>query len=235
MKIQRQTQMDDTTMVSANLSTNCLAAAIKSSLLTMALLFIFMAASSANAQSTQASFIRFVLTQERVTVPVNSVNSIVITNNVNLSGGCTNANFDVSGLPPGATAVLTDTNGNALVSTAMDTNLWLTINTANIAEGIYVFRLNAGGFDTNGLPVTNSIPFVLQAAHIWNGSLNASNGWSDASSWLGGVPSVADDVVFADQGAQTNNFFGITGQSFTNSFVTVNTTIASLRFAQNRD
>jgi autotransporter-associated beta strand protein len=229
MKIQRLTPMGDTTMVSANSLTNHLMSVIKGSFL---MIVLFMAASSANAQSTQTSFIRFVLTQGRITVPVNSINSTVITNNVNLSGGCTNANFDVSGLPPGATAVLTDTNGNALVSTTRDTNLWLTINTANIPEGLYNFRLNAGGFDTNGLPVTNSIPFVLQAAHIWNGSLNTSNGWSDASSWLGGLPGASDDVVFADQGAQTNNFLATTGQSFTNSFVTVNTTVASLRFAQ---
>jgi autotransporter-associated beta strand protein len=183
---------------------------------------------SANAQS----FIRFNFTLERVTVPIGSNNSTVITNAVNLSGGATNANFDVSGLPSGASAVLTDTNLNPLLSTEQDTNLWLTLNTTNIPEGIYTFRLNAGGFDTNGLPVTNSIVFVLQAAHIWNGSLDVSNGWSSASSWLGGVPSASSDVVFTDLGAQTNNFSASTGASFTNSFVDVDTTIASLRFSQ---
>jgi autotransporter-associated beta strand protein len=180
---------------------------------------------SANAQS----FIRINLTQVRVTVPVGSTNSTVITNAVNLSGGATNANFDVSGLPSGAGAVLTDTNLNPLLSTEQDTNLLLTLNTTNIPEGIYTFRLNTGGFDTNGLPVTNSIIFVLQAAHIWNGSLNVSNGWSDAGSWLGGVPSSTSDVVFGDQGAQTNT---VNGTPFTNSFVDVDTTIASLRFSQ---
>jgi len=182
---------------------------------------------SANAQS----FIRFGFTLERVTVPIGpgSTNSTVITNSVNLSGGATNANFDVSGLFAGVGAVLTDTNLNSLLSTEQDTNLLLTLNTTNIPEGIYTFRLNAGGFDTNGLPVTNSVIFVLQAAHIWNGSLNVSNGWSDAGSWLGGVPSSSSDVVFGDQGAQTNIF---SGSSFTNSFVDVDTTIASLRFSQ---
>src|ERR1017187_3473083 len=183
---------------------------------------------SANAQS----FIRFNFTQERVTVPIGSTNSTVITNAVNLSGGATNANFDVSGLPSGASAVLTDPNLNPLLSTKQDTNLWLTLNTTNIPEGIYTFRLNAGGFDTNGLPVTNSLVFVLQAAHIWNGSLDVSNGWSSASSWLGGVPSASSDVVFTDLGAQTSNFSASTGASFTNSFVDVDTTIASLRFSQ---
>jgi autotransporter-associated beta strand protein len=180
---------------------------------------------SANAQS----FIRFNFTQERVTVPIGSINSTVITNAVNLSGGATNANFDVSGLPSGASAVLTDTNLNPLLSTEQDTNLLLTLNTTNIPEGIYTFRLNAGGFDTNGLPVTNSLVFVLQAAHIWNGTLDNTNVWSSAGSWLGGVPSSTSDVVFGDQGSQTNVVSGI---PFTNSFVDVDTTIASLRFSQ---
>ena len=192
--------------------------------------FVLLATLSANAQS----FIRFSLVQNWITVPagIGFTNSTVITNLVNLSGGCTNANFNVSGLPPGAGAALTDTNGNPRLSITDDTNLWLTVNTTNIPQGLYNFRLNAGGFDTNGLPVTNSIIFVLQAAHIWNGSMNVSNGWSDASSWLGGAPGPLDDVVFTDIGAQTNAFAGTTGQIFTNSFVTANTTIGSLRFAQ---
>ncbi len=194
----------------------------------LVLLFLVLAACSANAQS----FIRFTMSQVRITVPVNSINSTTITNAVNLSGGATNANFDVSGLPDGAGYVLTDTNGNALTSTTMDTNLWLTVNTTNIPEGIYNFRLNAGGFDTNGLPVTNSMIFVLQSAHLWNGSLDASNGWSSASSWSGGVPGAADDVIFTDTGAQTNNFSDTSRIPLTNSVVDVNTTIGSLRFAQ---
>ncbi|HEY1719301.1 MAG TPA: autotransporter-associated beta strand repeat-containing protein [Verrucomicrobiae bacterium] len=205
------------------------AVAVKQSVAGVLILFFFLLATfSASAQS----YIRFTLTQERVTVPIGSTNSTVITNNVDMAGGATNANFDVSGLPAGAGAVLTDTNGNALASTTMDTNLWLTINTTNIPEGTYVFRLNAGGFDTNGLPVTNSFPFVLQAAYVWNGSLNASNGWSDAGSWSGGVPGATDDVVFGDQGAQTNNFSAASGIPFTNSFVDTSMTIGSLRFSQ---
>ncbi len=191
----------------------------------LVLLCFLLSGFSADAQA----FIRINLTQERITVPVGSTNSTAITNAVNLSAGATNANFDVSGLPAGASAVLTDTNLNPLLSTSQDTNLVLTLNTTNIPEGIYLFRLNAGGFDTNGLPVTNSLVFVLQAAHIWNGSLNVSNGWSDAGSWLGGVPSSTSDVVFGDQGAQTNI---VTGTPITNSVVDVNTTIASLRFSQ---
>lgn len=190
--------------------------------------------SSANAQQT--SFIRFTLGQNRVTVPLGVTNTTTITNFVDLGGGCTNASFDVSGLPAGAGYVFTDTNGVPITppTLASTTNLWLTVFTTNIPEGLYVFNLDAGGTDTNGLPVTNSLPLYLQAAHVWNGALNTSNAWSTAGSWLTGTPGAANDVVFGDIGAQTNGF-AATGQSgipFTNSVADVSTTISSLRFAQ---
>jgi autotransporter-associated beta strand protein len=191
-------------------------------------LFLFLGTSYAGAQAA----IRISTAQGRVTVPVNSGNSTTITNFINLLNGGASANFDVAGLPTGATAVLTDTNGNSLLSTTMDTNLWVTVNTTNVAEGIYIFTLDAGGLDTNGVPITNSFPFVLQVAHLWNGTLNNTNNWSSAGSWLGGVPGAADDVVFVDQGAQTNNFSTSTGIPFTNSYVDQTMTVASLRFAQ---
>src|SRR6266550_8331831 len=165
-------------------------------------LFLFLLA----ALPVQAQAIRFRIAQVRVTVPINSTNSTVITNLVNLAG-VTNASFDVSGLPSGAGAILTDTNLNLVTSVTSDTNLWLTVNTTNIAHGLYTFSLNGSGFDTNGVPVTNNIFLVLQAAHIWNGAdgaLGVSNAWSLATSWLGGVPGAASDVVFTDIGAQTN-------------------------------
>ena len=113
----------------------------------------------------QAQAIRFRIAQVRVTVPINSTNSTVITNLVNLAG-VTNASFDVSGLPSGASTILTDTNLNLVTSVTNDTNLWLTLNTTNIAHSLYTFSLNASGLDTNGVPVTNNIFLVLQAAHI---------------------------------------------------------------------
>src|ERR1051326_5282420 len=182
---------------------------------------------SANAQT-----IRFRAGQVRVTVPINSTNSTTITNQVNLSG-VTNADLSISGLPAGAGAALTDTNGTVVTSVISDSNLWLTVNTTNIAEGVYTFSVNASGFDTNGAPVTNYVLFVLQAAHLWkgaNGPLGVSNAWSTASSWLGGTPGAGNDVVFTDLDAQSNVF--PSGISFTNSFVDVNTTIGSLRFSQ---
>src|SRR5262249_25129401 len=149
----------------------------------------------------EAQTIRFRSGQVRVTVPVNSTDSTTFTNQVNLTG-VTNANFSFSGLPTGAAALLTDTNGASVVTVTTDTNLLVTVNTANIAEGIYTFSLNASGLDTNGLPVTNYVLYVLQAAHLWKGASNlvlgVSNAWSTASSWLGGVPAVGNDVVFTD-------------------------------------
>jgi autotransporter-associated beta strand protein len=198
-----------------------------------------LAGSSANAQA-----FRFQYPQVRVTVAVGSSNSTVIagfpiTNNtVILVNGASNANFSVSGLPAGASVVLTDGNANALTATTQSTNLLLTLNTTNVPEGVYLFTLNVGGFDTNDLPITNSMPFVLQSAHIWNGnglgaaSFGVSNNWANASSWQGGVPAAGDDVVFSDSGAQTNATYA-TGISFTNVGIDSSMTVASIRFAQN--
>src|SRR5690242_17655874 len=139
----------------------------------LAHIIITLAAGLLAVSSAQAQGIRFQFQQIRVTVPVNSTNTSQIVDNPNttttvvLVNGATNAIFDVSGLPAGASAVLTDVNGNPLPSTDQSTNLMITLNTTNIPEGTYLFSLNAGGTDTNGLPVTNSFPFVLQSAHIW--------------------------------------------------------------------
>lgn len=205
----------------------------------IALLFLA-AAVSAPAQSA----IRFQFAQVRVTVPVNSGNSTLVTgitptnNTVVLVSGCTNANFTVAGLPAGATAVLTDTNGVPLTSISNNnTPVWMMVNTTNVAEGVYNFTLTANGLDTNGLPVVNTMPFVLQVAHIWFGrglgaaSFGLSNNWSQAASWLGGVPGPTDDVVFGDYGAQTNAT-AATGIATTNIGVDTSMTVASIRFAQ---
>ena len=186
---------------------------------------------SALAQSSAA--VRFTFLQDRITVPLNSSNVTSITNTLQLVNAASNANFSVTGLPTGATAVLTDTNGNALLSTANNTNLVLTLDTTNVAEGVYNFSVNVAGIDTNGLSYSESVPYVLQVAYEWNGTLNTTLNWSSAANWLGGsIPTNVDDVVFTDTGAQTNSFSGTTGIPFTNSIVDTNFTIASLRFAQ---
>ena len=194
-----------------------------------------LAVPSAEAQNA----IRFVNTVVRVTVPVGTTNSMTITNQVVLVNGASNAFFDVSGLPAGASAVVTDTNGTPLSFITNSGAVWLTVNTTNIAEGLYNFNLNAGGVDTNGVPITNSMPFVLQSARVWKGGgpgaagFAVSNNVANGSSWIGGVvPGAGDDVVFADSGAQTNNL-GNSGISFTNIGIDANLTVASIRFAQN--
>jgi autotransporter-associated beta strand protein len=147
-------------------------------------------------------------------------------------------NVTVTGLPAGATYAIADTNGvvltNPIGGDTNNYNIWFHLNLylTNVAQGVYTFSLNAGGngATTPGLP-TNSIPFVLQVAHIWTGSFNVSNNWANASSWQGGAPGAADDVVLGDAGAQTNNSFS-SGIAFTNVGVDASTTVASLRFAQ---
>src|SRR6202008_2669718 len=46
----------------------------------------------------------------------------------------------------------------------------------------------------------------------------------------GGVPTATSDVVFGDTGAQTN--YAANGLAFTNIGIDVDTTVASIRFAQ---
>ena len=173
----------------------------------------------AMAGSALGQTVNFRAQRARVTVPLLSTNSTVITNQVDVADlGGVPVVFSVTGLPAGVGLTFTDTNGAPLLSTLEDTNLCVTLNTTNIAEGVYTFSLNGTG------GATNSILLVLQATHVWNGMLGAAGPWSATTNWLTGVPSASSDVVFADFGAQTN--------SFTNSIVDADTTIASLRFAQ---
>ena len=176
-------------------------------------------------------------------MPVNSTNTTILggayyTNNtVFLVNGASSASFDVSGLPAGASAAFTDGYGNPCPSTTQSTNLQIVLSTTNVPEGVYNFTLNIGGLDTNGLPVTNQFPFVLQAAHIWLGNgpgalgFGYSNNWANASNWLGGLPAATDDVVIADNGAQTNVAV-YTISATPNIGVDTSMTVASLRFAQ---
>jgi len=206
----------------------------------MAALVFLAAAGSASAQSG----IRFQYPQIRITTAVGSNLTTVVTgfpstnNTIVLANGATNANLTITGLPTGATAFLTDTNSNPLTAITATTPVWMVVNITNVAEGTYAFNLNASGLDTNGLPVSNVMPFVLQVAHIWNGnglgsvSFGVSNNWSAATSWQGGVPTATDDVVFGDYGAQTNNTAS-TGIPFNNIGIDTSMTVASLRFAQN--
>ena len=189
----------------------------------------------------------------RVTVPLNYSGVVELTNLIRIYtnnmtvGGDGFYHIDpvavtVTNLPAGATFSVSDLFGNPRTIIDGDTNnirtnLVINLTLNNVAQGIYTFYLvltNSTG--TNTLPA-NKLPFVLQVAHIWNGSgsmeasFNVSNNWANASSWLGGVPGANDDVVFGDVGAQTNTTF-TTGISFTNASIDSSVTIASLRFAQ---
>ncbi|GEM_PF-832036 len=165
--------------------------------------------------------------QFRVTVPIGSTDTTVISNIlVDVSGISMPVEVNVTGLPAGAGYTLTTSDGTPFTSTSDDTNIVLTVYTTNITAGIHTFYLNATG------GATRTIPLEIQSAHIWNGSLNVSNNWNSASSWLGGIPTSTGDVVFGTRGGQTNNSFP-SGISFTNIGLDASTTIGSLRFSQN--
>jgi hypothetical protein len=174
--------------------------------------------------------------QPRTTVPLNSTVSTLISNQVTLSG-VTNVDLNVSG-------VLSIAGGGceAILSTNSRTNsgpVFITLNTTNVSQGLYTFSLNASGLDTNGVPRTNHLLFILQAGFVWNGTNNAALGgagsWSDSTKWLGGAaPGPGDDVIFTDRGGQTNSVVSTPAITnlLVNSVVTVNTTVGSLRFSQ---
>ncbi len=208
----------------------------------LAILAFFQMAAMGHAQS---SAISFQFPQVRVTVPVATTNTVTLTglnftnDSVVLLNGATNAIFDVAGLPAGVGVALTDNNNNPLASVSGSTPVWVVVNATNVPEGVYNFTLDAHGTDTNGLPVTNSIPFVLQSAYIWQGGGLGASGfgtnynWTNAASWIEGVvPGATDDVVFADAGAQTNNTYA-SGIPFTNILISSSVSAGSIRFAQN--
>ena len=183
---------------------------------------------SFTTSSTFAQTMRFKQPQVRVTVPLNSSLSTTITNQVTLTGVSNAVNLDITGLPTGATYTLSTnaiTNSNPLT---------ITLNTTNVAQGVYTLSLNGSG------GATNHLLFILQSSFVWNGSTNAAvdgaGTWSDASKWLGGAaPGVSDDVIFGDLGGQTNSLVVVPSVStnfLVSSIVDVDTTVASLRFAE---
>lgn len=171
----------------------------------------------------------------RLTVSVNTTNSGVITNLVNLStnivGGVT---LSVSNLPAGCGYDLA-TNGvsvGASVTTLDDVGLSITVNSTNLAQGEYTFYL----LGTGG--ATNNIPFTLQSCYIWQGTndvnaqQNNTYNWTNNSSWVGnnnpGLSS-GNDVFFGDLGGQTNRL-ATTSISFTNIQFDQDVTVGSMRF-----
>lgn len=191
-------------------------------------------------QSAGAQAARFQFVTVRSTVAVGTTNTSIFTgvdtnSTIVLVNGATNANYSLIGLPAGVSGLTTDGAGSPVASTGGGFALQVRVNSTNLAEGIYKFYLVVDGLDTNGLPYTNRFPFVLQSARMWKGngagaaSFGVNGNFSSSANWIGGVPSVGNDAVFTEVGAQTNLFSS--GLSFTNISVTANATVGSLRFA----
>lgn len=156
----------------------------------------------------------------RVTVADAATGANMLTNYVAISGTPASAvNLNLLGLPGQASASFGINSGTASFGTL------LTVNYANVPEGVYPLDLNASGGAADDLYLT------LQSGRMWTGSTNVTTAWSNPASWVGGtVPGAADDVLFTSLGGQTNAYVG--GNYFTNSVVDQNFTISSLRFSQ---
>ena len=177
-----------------------------------------------------AQTVRFRSSLVGVTVPLNLNGTVVITNQVSLSGtGGAYVDLSVSGLPTGATVTsITDTNGNplpvdsGLPATTISTNILVTLTLNNVAEGLYTLNLNGAG------AAVNNWSFYLQVGYLWSGTdfffSGPNTNWTDTGNWVGGVvPPDGSDVVFGQLGA--------TNAVNTNIIVNQNESIGSLRFA----
>ena len=199
---------------------------------------MFLAASTQAQEDIRLRFLR--PAPLRLTVSVNTTNTGVITNFVNLStniiGGVT---LSVSNLPAGCGYDLA-TNGvsvGASINVANDVGVSITVNSTNVAQGEYTFWLVGEG------GATNRIPFVLQSCYIWNGAgtnlsfntnafSNVTFNWTNGPSWLGGnAPGTnsINDVFFGSLGAHTNRD-SVSGIPSTNINISQNITVGSMRF-----
>jgi hypothetical protein len=202
--------------------------------------------------SAQAQTLSIKPVQVRVTVPIGYSGSFLITNR--FSFGTNGVTPDITGtffpisdidvsaagvpsLPSGLTLYTTDPNSLPLSiiagktnTSGFSTNVFLWVNTTNVAQGFYTFTLNASG------GATNSFIFILEVAHIWNGSTNAfrdgSGDWGTSGNWIGGVPGTGDDVVFSDLGGQSNTIIGGTNPIVVSSVLSSSLSLDSLRFSQ---
>ncbi|HSU56940.1 MAG TPA: hypothetical protein VLT36_22965, partial [Candidatus Dormibacteraeota bacterium] len=200
------------------------------------ILAIFAYAGLASFEPTvEAQSINIKQPQIRITVPLLTGITTLVTGQVSRAGIDTGGiTLSVSGAPAGATAIIAPNT-----VTSNNTPYKITLNTTNIAQGLYTLSVNANGLDTNAVARTNFWLFQLHAGHIWNGSTNAAadgaGNWSDATKWLGGGLIGADEVIFNDLGGQTNSLLIVPNTStnlLINTIVNNDTSIASLRFAQ---
>ncbi len=197
--------------------------------------------------------------QARVEIQPGFVGTVLLTNN-NLrvpTNGATgvdgtgtnwiiaNVTASISGAPSGVTATLVNSDFATPVG-----SIPINMNTNNASKSTnLVVKLDFDGTQVSGVTSLimtasggglpdDSFVMPLEVAKIWNGSamasVNGSGNWSDASKWLGGVPSTNDSVVFTDLGTQTNALLvsATSTNVLTNSVVDVTTVISSLRFCQ---
>ena len=204
--------------------------AIKTCLQFARLMLVAVALTTILAQSAQAQTARFRSPVHRVTVPLNYNGSFVFTNICTVSGLVNPAELTITGLPAGATATITATNGalplglNSLPSTLITTNLLITLTlNGTVAQGLYPLNLNASS------GATNNWAFDLQVASMWSGAnylAGINTNWNDGGNWVSGAaPGANDDVVFGQSGATNAN-------TITNVSITSSTVISSLRFSQ---
>ena len=171
---------------------------------------------SAPAAWAQTTYIRS--QPQRITVADSGSSVNVLTNYVSI-GSATEA-LTLLGLPSAYA-----TYGFSVASGSASFGTLLTVSSANVPDGIYPLDVNASG------TVTSDLYLTLQSGRMWTGATNVSTIWSSPASWIGGVPpGAANDVLFAQVGAQTNAI--INGVLSPNSVVDQNFTIASLRFSQ---
>ena len=194
------------------------------------LFVLFLASATSWAQS-----VRMKAMPVRVTVPygVAAPNPITIgstaTNAIQLSittgslGG-NPVNFSLTGVPAGATAVLTT---NSISADGTHTAFVTFSTDATVAQGTHDMAVVASGAADYRLP----IPVIC--SYFWGGD-NYTNGVStniaNAGNWLGGnVPGATDNVVIKDRG-------GVGAlPAPTNMIVSGNFEVGSLRFSQEMD
>ena len=154
---------------------------------------------------------------QRVTIADAATSANVLTNYVSISSAT--ETLQLLGLPATATPSFSVNSGSASFGTL------LTVNYANVPNGVYPLDLNASG------TVTSDLYLTLQSGRMWTGTTNVVTPWSSPASWVGGTPpSTTSDVLFTQVGAQTNVVIG--GVFTPNSIVDQNFTVASLRFSQ---
>jgi hypothetical protein len=196
----------------------------------LAVLFLTLAAATAWSQSVimRSQPLRFTVAKG-----VNSSNAVALTV-VTASLPTPLVNLAVTGTPGSGNAQaflsqpLINSNGTTTVILSLT-------NDSTIAVGSYDLAVVASGDASYRLPVPVTVTYVWGGGSFTNG---VSTNWAATGNWQGGVvPGPTDDVVFRDMGGVTNAANGDTAKLNTptidtNIIVSSDTTVGSIRFAQ---